>query len=720
MKPKQLVTALVFSLLATACFAQRNIARRVMAGDSSLVLFKRAETQKYIIAAVIDRATKMVYLLDRNGNTWDSLRMQPYDCNQVLRHNAGPFDYYLAAQRQIRAYRNELIRQLREKSRLDPASLYYEAALYEHPELQNTDSATSIKGILTLERENRRDSTYSWGATCDEPGSFVTGSTYVNKDANQPGDSYTRCDTLIYINSEITSRVHRAVLINKAGSLDYYDRDGLKIWSFKLNPKSIAQLSKTDVFTYYLEYLEKSKQSIDRQVRASVSSSNVQYASLKQPGGFNLAEDQRLIEQQLDYATAPDLKNLATRLKEASGHTAVNGQWLSFLGFGSYTPPASWDSVGTRRYELTDQRENVLVTVTDKRISIGGYFLPDVSTAQDYYAFGALMPGRSFKVDSNYRYGYNGQEKSNEISGNGNHNTAEFWEYDTRVGRRWNKDVIAKPWESSYATFAGNPISFADPDGADTITFINSTWSAATQKSGLDNQPRTPISGSHYSIDLKIAPGEDVFYYTRIKTIYDQEGNAHSSTSTVQFDPSNESSFSNITQSSGLFGWPTAWDNDQMALGKLAPNALLKYLANKDQRYQSSLYLSSDAKFYEGLKNVTEVGITIYGNFEIIRGFVEVASLRTVTNILENAAQGDGNFGLGTATHDEAMMAGRNWVGDGYRVASDGKTLISKDGLRQFRPPSFKPRLNMSQANFESREVSKGQWLNNGHVDIIK
>jgi hypothetical protein len=39
-----------------------------------------------------------------------------------------------------------------------------------------------------------------------------------------------------------------------------------------------------------------------------------------------------------------------------------------------------------------------------------------------------------------YRFGFNGQEKVNEIAGVGNHNTAEFWEYDTRLGRRWNLD----------------------------------------------------------------------------------------------------------------------------------------------------------------------------------------------------------------------------------------------------------------------------------------
>jgi len=35
-----------------------------------------------------------------------------------------------------------------------------------------------------------------------------------------------------------------------------------------------------------------------------------------------------------------------------------------------------------------------------------------------------------------YRYGFNGQEKSDEIKGEGNSYTALFWEYDPRIGRR--------------------------------------------------------------------------------------------------------------------------------------------------------------------------------------------------------------------------------------------------------------------------------------------
>ena len=90
------------------------------------------------------------------------------------------------------------------------------------------------------------------------------------------------------------------------------------------------------------------------------------------------------------------------------------------------------------------------------------------------------------------------------------------------------------------------------------------------------------------------------------------------------------------------------------------------------------------------------------------------------SGILRSAAAGKGNFGLGSATTSETDALGRAWVGDGYRVASDGKTLISADGMRQFRPPSYKPNLAIYQANFEQRvpgQVGR-QWFSNGHLNI--
>ncbi|HET6228025.1 MAG TPA: hypothetical protein VFF27_17205, partial [Bacteroidia bacterium] len=76
---------------------------------------------------------------------------------------------------------------------------------------------------------------------------------------------------------------------------------------------------------------------------------------------------------------------------------------------------------------------------------------------------------------STYRYGFNGQEKDDEVVGNGNSYTAEFWQYDARLGRRWNLDPKADPSISFYATFSNNPLWFTDPLGDTTYNFSAST-----------------------------------------------------------------------------------------------------------------------------------------------------------------------------------------------------------------------------------------------------
>jgi RHS repeat-associated protein len=112
---------------------------------------------------------------------------------------------------------------------------------------------------------------------------------------------------------------------------------------------------------------------------------------------------------------------------------------------------------------------NVLSTISDKKFgvplndSLTSYYTPDIINSNDYYPFGML----SRIAGTSYRYGFNGQEMSNEVKGYGNSYTAEYWEYDPRIGRRWNIDPVIKEWESPYAAFHNNAIKFNDPSGDD-------------------------------------------------------------------------------------------------------------------------------------------------------------------------------------------------------------------------------------------------------------
>jgi len=101
-----------------------------------------------------------------------------------------------------------------------------------------------------------------------------------------------------------------------------------------------------------------------------------------------------------------------------------------------------------------------------------------------------------FTHEKRYRYSFNGQERDDEIAGAGNIMTAEFWEYDTRLGRRWNRDPVSYAWQSVYACFNNNPIYFIDPNGDEPTPDgkpINTNQSPTPWKVGMENSSLTII-----------------------------------------------------------------------------------------------------------------------------------------------------------------------------------------------------------------------------------
>ncbi|MEV6071910.1 hypothetical protein AB0L82_35675 [Nocardia sp. NPDC052001] len=94
-------------------------------------------------------------------------------------------------------------------------------------------------------------------------------------------------------------------------------------------------------------------------------------------------------------------------------------------------------------------------------------------------------------------------------------------------------------------------------------------------------------------------------------------------------------------------------------------------------------------------------------------------SWTTISGIIREARQGRGDFGVGTGTAAEADAAGRAWVGDGAKLSSDGKAIVSADRLKTYRPPTFKKNLGKTQANYQWRLTPTGEMLGNGHLDVI-
>jgi len=112
--------------------------------------------------------------------------------------------------------------------------------------------------------------------------------------------------------------------------------------------------------------------------------------------------------------------------------------------------------VGDKRYELSNHLGNVLSVVTDRKLVADPLnftnFTADVLTYNDYYPFGMALPGRHGNVNF-YRYGFQGQEKDDEIKGEGNSINYKFRMHDPRINRFFATDPLDKdyPWNSPYA-----------------------------------------------------------------------------------------------------------------------------------------------------------------------------------------------------------------------------------------------------------------------------
>ena len=109
------------------------------------------------------------------------------------------------------------------------------------------------------------------------------------------------------------------------------------------------------------------------------------------------------------------------------------------------------------------------------------YYTADVLSAQDYYPFGMTMPGR--KTAEGYRFGFGGQEKDDELKGQGNSLDFGARIYDPRTGRFFSIDPKYKDFLSlsPYVFAANNPIKYIDANGEGPIDYSKSLNSIVTE-----------------------------------------------------------------------------------------------------------------------------------------------------------------------------------------------------------------------------------------------
>ena len=129
-----------------------------------------------------------------------------------------------------------------------------------------------------------------------------------------------------------------------------------------------------------------------------------------------------------------------------------------------------------KNYELKDHLGNVRVTYSDlKRIktSPSGFALDLINTT-NYYPFGMQMADRTlnnttepFHDGQTHRYGFQGQEKDDEIKGEGNSVNYKYRMHDPRIGRFFSLDPLAPsyPGNSPYAFSENRVIDGVELEG---------------------------------------------------------------------------------------------------------------------------------------------------------------------------------------------------------------------------------------------------------------
>ncbi|MBN8574209.1 MAG: hypothetical protein J0M05_09885 [Candidatus Kapabacteria bacterium] len=118
-------------------------------------------------------------------------------------------------------------------------------------------------------------------------------------------------------------------------------------------------------------------------------------------------------------------------------------------------------------YEYNDHLGNVRVVSNDikSRAVFTVSFTTKICNFANYYSFEMEHTGTagSYDLSSDYRYGYNGKEKDDEIKGEANSLDYSARIYDPRVGSTDSKERDMPEW-NPYCLSISNPIYFIDTD----------------------------------------------------------------------------------------------------------------------------------------------------------------------------------------------------------------------------------------------------------------
>jgi RHS repeat-associated protein len=258
-------------------------------------------------------------------------------------------------------------------------------------------------------------------------------------------------------------------------------------------------------------------------------------------------------------------------------------------------------------------------------------------------------------LQDRYRFGFNGQEKVNEIAGVGNSLDFGARIYDSRVARFLSLDPLSAkfPSESNYTFASNSPIVFIDQDGEYSVITHYRMTRKALIKVGVDKKIATEIA--HYSSTYADNPGKLMIFGNQIMGLF------------AGVNPKN------LSYNNKKYGSYEKTEDSQLST---------KVSMVSIHAMKASFENISDNEAVDRALHGGEFNDTKDGNPIIIEGAMNVVE-RLKGKGFDNFTQQDKiDFGMALHTiQDAAIHKGKRWVSSG-----DGKKEARKIGGKNEHP----------------------------------
>jgi RHS repeat-associated protein len=168
---------------------------------------------------------------------------------------------------------------------------------------------------------------------------------------------------------------------------------------------------------------------------------------------------------------SPDATLLSSKIDTNTNRHSITFTANGYVSFIKWIRNRDFDNI-VENFTLDNVTGSTIVQ-DPNTVAYG--LIPDVISYNDYYPFGQLLPGRHGN-SKEYRYGFQGQEKDDELKGEGNSINYSLRMHDPRVGRFFATDPLEKSftYNSPYAFSENRVIDGIELEGAQVTSYRSS------------------------------------------------------------------------------------------------------------------------------------------------------------------------------------------------------------------------------------------------------